>query len=183
MIIVLSGTNRPGSNTLKVARIIESYYRDMNQEAEVLSLEELPPEIYDPAAYAEKPAAFTAINDRILKSSGLHVVIPEYNGSFPGVLKYFIDMLKFPDSFEQRCVAFTGLAAGSWGGLRPVEQMQMIFGYRNARIMPERVWIPGIGGKLADDGKSITDENLTGRLKNQARKFVDFVKCNKGHTL
>ena len=40
----------------------------------------------------------------VLQAEGLIVVTPEYNGSLPGVLKYFIDMLKFPESFEQRPV-------------------------------------------------------------------------------
>ena len=29
-------------------------------------------------------------------------IVPEYNGSFPGVLKTFIDGLAFPDTFEQK---------------------------------------------------------------------------------
>ena len=49
-------------------------------------------------------------------------------------------MLKFPESFEKRPVCFTGLGAGIWGALRPVEQLQAIFGYRNAYLFPERVF-------------------------------------------
>ena len=52
---------------------------------------------------------------RVLDAAGLHIITPEYNGSFPGVLKYFIDMLKFPESFVEKPVAFTGEAAGLWG--------------------------------------------------------------------
>jgi len=58
----------------------------------------------------------------VLMAAGLHVVLPEYNGSYPGVLKYFIDMLKFPESFENKPAAFVGVANGQWGALRAVEQ-------------------------------------------------------------
>ena len=61
-------------------------------------------------------------------------------------------MLPFPESFEQRPVCFVGLAAGIWGALRPVEQLQAIFGYRNAYIFPERVFMPGIGKLLNEAG-------------------------------
>ena len=111
----------------------------------------------------------------VLQASGLHVVTPEYNGSMPGVLKYFIDLLKFPESFERRPVCFTGLAAGTWGALRPVEQLQQIFGYRNAHIYPERVFIPGIGNQLGADGR-LKDEELVGRLRKQAAGFAEFTR-------
>ena len=93
----------------------------------LLDLAHLPPEIFSPASYAEKPAAFKKFTDAILAADGVVIVTPEYNGSVPGILKYFIDMLPFPESFEQRPVCFVGLAAGIWGALRPVEQLQAIF--------------------------------------------------------
>ncbi len=178
MIEIIAGTNRPGSNALKVSKIIEGYYKELGADAQVLSLEELPQELFNPKCYAEKPDSFKSIQDRILNADGLHVVVPEYNGSFPGVLKYFVDMLKFPESFERRCVAFTGEAAGVWGGFRSVEQLQLIFGYRNANLLPERVWIPGVNGKISEDGSNITDDFTQKMLKDQCAKFVDFVKVN-----
>jgi chromate reductase len=119
--------------------------------------------------------SFQPFADAVLQSAGLHVVTPEYNGSVPGVLKYFIDMLKFPESFERRPVCFTGLAAGVWGALRPVEQLQQIFGYRNAYLFPERVFMPGIGNLLDDNGR-LNSAELLERLRKQAEGFVDFVE-------
>ena len=175
MITLIVGTNRPGSNTRKVARNIEEIYVSLGVPMRVLDLAHLPPGIFSPESYGEKPTAFKPFSDGVLQADGLIVVTPEYNGSVPGVLKYFIDMLKFPESFEQRPVCFVGLAAGMWGALRPVEQLQMIFGYRNAFIYPERVFLPGIGGLLDDEGK-LTDADISKRLKAQAEGFVDFVE-------
>src|SRR5215207_8324797 len=112
MIEVISGTNRPGSNSLKVARIIEGLYKKLGVEVQILDLQEMPLELFKPTAYAEKPEGWQRITDRVLDASGLHVVTPEYNGSFPGVLKYFIDLLKFPESFERKPVAFVGVSNG-----------------------------------------------------------------------
>lgn len=179
MIEIIAGTNRPGSNTLKVARLLESCYRQANASARVLSLADLPPEIFNPTSYAIKPAAFEPFTQRVVQSDGLHVVVPEYNGSFPGVMKYFIDMLKFPESFEHRCVAFTGLAAGIWGGFRSVEQLQMIFGYRNAYILPERVWIPRINNQWNSDETDFADSAISEMLQKQVDQFIQFVRRHK----
>jgi NAD(P)H-dependent FMN reductase len=115
----------------------------------------------------------------VLDSSGLIVVSPEYNGGVPGVLKYFIDMLKFPESFEARPVCFVGVAAGIWGALRPIEQLQMIFGYRNAYIFPERVFLPRVNDLLDDDGRLNDAESLK-RLRQQAEGFISFVERQRG---
>src|SRR3954453_3786670 len=172
-VLIVSGTNRPNSNALRISRVLQRLYENEKAEAQILSLEELPRDVFDGAAYATKPPGMVAIQNQVLQAKGLHVVTPEYNGSFPGVLKYFIDMLKFPESFERKPVAFVGESAGLWGGLRSVEQLQMIFGYRNAHIFPERVFIPGIGKQLDASGK-LTDSALDERLKVQCTRFARF---------
>ena len=179
MLVQIIGTNRPGSNTRKVARQVEEIYAALGARLQVLDLAQLPTEIFSPASYAEKPKSFQPFSEAILNSSGLVVITPEYNGSLPGVLKYFIDMLKFPESFEQRPVCFIGLGAGMWGALRPVEQLQMIFGYRNAFVYPERVFLPKINDLLNGEGR-FTNPEITERLKTQAAGFIDFVKRLKG---
>jgi chromate reductase, NAD(P)H dehydrogenase (quinone) len=180
MIEIIAGTNRPGSNTLKLSRIIEGFYRDLGSPVRILSLEEMPAEIFAPSSYAIKPASFQPLSDRVLQADGLHFVVPEYNGSFPGVLKYFMDMLKFPESFEHRPMAFTGLSAGVWGAFRAVEQFQLICGYRNAYVLPERVWIPGINSCWKKEGEGLIDEGLVERLRTQAGLFIEFVRRNGG---
>ena len=182
MITIIAGTNRPGSNSRKVAAELETIYAGLNVPVQVLDLAQLPQEIFSPASFGEKPKSFQPFADAVLQSSGLHVVTPEYNGGVPGVLKYFIDMLKFPESFERRPVCFTGVAAGIWGALRPVEQLQGIFGYRNAHIFPERVFMPTVNNVL-DGGGRIKDAELMGRLKKQAEGFVEFVEKLKGAKL
>ena len=175
MLTLIVGTNRPGSNTRKVARNVEEIYTSLEVPLNVLDLAELPPEIFSPTAYAEKPTSFSRFSEEVVNASGLVVVTPEYNGSVPGILKYFIDMLKFPESFEERPVCFVGLGAVMWGALRPVEQLQAIFGYRNAFVYPVRVFMPRVNSLLDSDGR-ITDSDVVERLREQAIGFIDFVE-------
>ena len=176
MITIISGTNRPDSSTLKIAREVEDIYRKLEVETQLLDLQELPNEIFEPSSYATKPLSFNKFTQPILEAKGLVVIAPEYNGGPPGVLKYFIDMLPFPESFEHRPVAFIGLAAGMWGGLRPVEHLQQIFGYRNAHIFPDRIFLPGIMSLLSDESK--LKSGLEWELvEKQCKDFVNFTKA------
>lgn len=175
MMLIISGTSRPDSNALKISRLVQKHYASAGNPAEIFSLGDLPPEAFLPSVYATKPPSVVTLQQRVLDAKGLHIVTPEYNGSFPGVLKHFIDLLKFPESFQDKPVAFTGESAGMYGALRAVEQLQQIFAYRNAHLFPERVFIPSVHTKLDASG-TLTDPELDGRLKNQALHFVQYVK-------
>jgi len=179
-ITVVSGTNRPGSRTRRVAqRLLERYARVDGVQAEILDLKDLPTSLAAPEAYDEKPPAFRPFADRVLASDGLHVVSPEYNGGMPGILKLFIDHLPFPESFERRPVAFVGVAAGRFGALRPIEQLQGVFGYRNAHVYPPRVFIAGAARALDDDGEAV-EPFVRGLFDDQVTGFVDFVRRLRG---
>ena len=49
MIVTISGTNRPSSNTLRITRIVESILKNQGRQTAVLDLAALPTELLDPA--------------------------------------------------------------------------------------------------------------------------------------
>ena len=174
-ITVVCGTNRRNSQSIIVSKKIQKLYADRDVDCSVIDLQEMPPEIYSPDAYLDKPESFKPYSDLVLDSAGLVVVVPEYNGSYPGALKLFIDMLPFPQAFENRPTAFVGIAAGIWGGLRAVEQLQQVFGYRNGFSFNERVFVPGIYQEQVEDGLFKT-ELINELLISQTDNFIKFVK-------
>lgn len=180
MIGIISGSIRLGSNALKVARHLEAVYGGLGEQTHLLDLRALPPEAYTGEAYADRPdSVVKGFVEPVLAASGLVVVVPEYNGSYPGVLKHFIDLLPFPESFENRPVAFVGVAAGYYGGLRAVEQLQMVFAYRNGLLFNKRVFIPNVYGIMGEGGE-IADAGIRERLEGQATAFVRFVASHHG---
>lgn len=180
MITVIAGTNREGSKTGRVARYVAGLHRESGEETVLLDLTRLPPECLSPTVYATKPAAFEqAFVEPVLRADGLVIVIPEYNGGFPGVMKLFIDLLPFPEAFEKRPTCYIGLAAGQWGALRSVEQLQMIFAYRNAFNFNERVFLPQVSDLFPEEGDP-GDPKLAERLQKQARHFRLFAKTLRG---
>lgn len=173
MITLISGTNRPNSQTQKVTQFLSGEFKRAGANNQILDLGDLPLSVFSPEAYAEKPREFSKFSDAVLQSKGLVVVTPEYNGSFPGVLKLFIDHLKFPESFENRPVGFVGVAAGMWGGLRSVEQLQMIFAYRNAKLFNERIFLPRIESQFGPTGE-LTSPLVKTLVDSFVKNFVKF---------
>jgi len=74
MIVIISGTNRPGSNTRKVTARVEAGYKALGVTTQLLDLTEMPPELFAPTSYAEKPAGFKKFADAILAADGLESV-------------------------------------------------------------------------------------------------------------
>lgn len=170
---IIAGTDRPGSSTLKLAQYVQGIYKNLGEDVEIIDLAEAKEHLHRGPHYGKDDLGMKIYLDKILHSEGLIVVTPEYNGSMPGILKYFIDHLKFPESFEYRPVCFVGLSAGMFGGLRPVEHLQQIFGYRNAFIFPERVFIMA-SHKVLDAQGAVQDENIHKLLVQQAVHFRKF---------
>ncbi|RYZ67771.1 MAG: NADPH-dependent oxidoreductase, partial [Proteobacteria bacterium] len=169
---IISGTDRADSNTLKIAKHIQSLYRDLGEQTEVIDLREIRKELISGPHYGkDQPEGLAKEIDKISSSDGLVIVCPEYNGSMPGILKYYIDHFKFPDSFEYRPVCFVGVG-WMFGGMRPVEHLQQVFGYRNAFVYPQRVFMVNAPKHMKDG--LVTDPTMLELLKSQAAGFQKF---------
>lgn len=180
-IVIVPGTNRKSSLSRGLAKALIADYEALGHSVDFLELN-LTPEFLEPDAYPEKNKeprpAISALVNRFLAADGVVFVIPEYNGSYPGILKLFVDMLPYPQGFDKRPCAFVGLSAGQFQSLRAVEHFQGVAGYRHAYIFPERVFI-GDSFKQFDGAGKLNDAKLAERLKKQANGFVNFIAALK----
>lgn len=172
---IISGTDRPNSNALGVSNYVQRLYAAQSVEVEVISLEDFPFEKIVGGKYGKDIPEVEEFIDPIINADGLIFVIPEYNGSFPGVLKVFVDYLPFPEAFEKMPMAFIGEANGAFGGLRSVEQFQMIANYRNALQFPERVFISRVKNEFSEE-EGLKDSFKQKLLNSQVENFVKFVE-------
>ena len=93
-IVIVSGTNREGSMSLKMANKLVAQYEAEGASVQLIDLATLPQDIFVPSIYKEKPESFAPFHEPILNADGILFVVPEYNGSFPGILKYYIDYMQ-----------------------------------------------------------------------------------------
>jgi chromate reductase len=176
-IVVIPGTNREGSNSGRIASLVVAEYQGRGCSVDRLDLA-LGPAFVDPTAYQAPAPEIKAMVARFCKADGVVFVVPEYNGSFPGVLKLFIDMLPYPAGFDGRPCAYIGIAAGQFQGLRAVEHLQGVSGYRQAHNYPVRLFIGDIRSALTPQG-AFANPQLAERLAKQAAGFLRYVDSLK----
>lgn len=171
---ILSATDRPNSNALKISVYAERFLAE-KAFTKVFSLKDFPLEDVIGGKYHDKPGSVKKFNKEFLDADGFVFVIPEYNGGFPGILKLFYDYLPFPDALAKIPVCLIGEAAGSFGALRPVEQFSQLLIYRQAHIFPERLFIQRVNDSF-DESEGLNSEKMQQIWEKQLNSFPDFVE-------
>ena len=165
MIALISGTNRPNSRT----RIVTDALHDimihhMDSEINQINLEDLSHDMYHEDMYqAEKQHGhLVELQDSVIVPANLWVIVsPEYNGSYAGALKLFIDALsvrKYAETFKGKKVALVGVAAGRAGNLRGMEHLTGLLNYLGMTVYPNKLPISSIEKQL--DGDSLNDSTI-----------------------
>ena len=173
MVTIISATNRPGSSTLKLSQYYQKKLKEKGLEAGLLSLTQLPGNLIESDMYGKHSAEFKLIQDIITQTQKFLFVIPEYNGSFPGILKLFIDICSFPESFYEKKAALVGLSSGKYGNIRGIDHFTGICHYMHLHVMPLKIHIADIKTELNANGDLFKEDTL--RFTNeQMDKFIVF---------
>lgn len=181
MIQIISSTDRPGSRTLEVAKYVAKLYEELKVPCELMDLAKL--DLKDAVGgdyYKGAQGTFKAAVEKINQADGCVFLVPEYNGSYPGILKLFVDYWQYPKTFENRPMAFIGLGT-RWGGLRAVEHLQQAFGYRNAFIFPHRLFIANVKDNFQNG--EFKDQMMLDVLKTQTREFIKYMRGLRSESL
>jgi chromate reductase len=170
MITIIAATNRPKSNTLKVAKFYQKLIEMQGENVALLSLEKVPADVAFNELYGNRSKVFQEILDEyIIPSKKLVIIVPEYNGSFPGIVKTFIDAIH-PDLLRGKKVALVGVSSGRAGNLRGMEHLTGILNYLGLFVHPNRLPVSSILTLLDEQG-NVKDVNTIAVLK----KHVDDV--------
>jgi NAD(P)H-dependent FMN reductase len=113
---VILGTTRKGRMSAHVARFVHGeLLKRKGVTSEVIDIAKLPMPV-DDAGEAIKDAAFS---EKMNRADGLVIVSPEYNHSFPGLLKHVLDScLK---EYIHKPAGIAGVSAGPFGGARGIQ--------------------------------------------------------------
>lgn len=163
MITVISGTNRPNSYSIRLANYYLDALAGKGETVSLLSLNDLPGTITISDLYGNRSEEFTPFQDKIDTSDKFIFIIPEYNGSFPGILKVFMDACSFPDSFSGKKAALVGISSGRYGNIRGIDHFTGVCNYCGLHVLPLRIHIPMIKEEISKDNQL---------LKEDTRRFV-----------
>ncbi len=164
MYTIISGTNRAGSNTLKVAKEYQRLLKEKGIEAGLLSLEGL--------NLLEWDKNFERIeNDIITPTDKFLFIVPEYNGSYPGALKLFFDTGKSHAIWWHKKALITGVSTGRAGNLRGMEHLAGVLNHLKVTVYPDMQPL-SVVDKLMDASGKFTDANIVAVINNQLDHFI-----------
>jgi NAD(P)H-dependent FMN reductase len=146
MITVISGTACNDSKTLRLATIYAEKLRAVQAEpVELLSLLGLP--------VWERGEELKRVERELLIPTRRFVfIMPEYNGSFPGMLKLLLDNSDIKACWWGKKALLTGLADGRAGNFRGLEHMTGILQYLHMDVYWDKIPLSRINEELDAHG-------------------------------
>jgi NAD(P)H-dependent FMN reductase len=173
MFTIISSTNRTGAYTRMIAGIYANILQEKGHIPNILDLKNLPRDFVFSALFENEGGnpEFNEIQKLVDATKKFIFIVPEYNGSFPGVLKAFIDGLRYPDSFRNKFAALVGLSSGHMGGALALSHLTDVLHYLGMHVLPIKPRLPRIT-RILEDG--VFSEPIYMQLLNdQAQQLID----------
>jgi NAD(P)H-dependent FMN reductase len=149
---VVLGTTRKGRASAHAAKLMaELLNRRAGVRSEVIDIASLPLPIDDAGEAIKSPALSAAI----AAADGLVIVAPEYNHSFPGLLKHALDSCL--NEYIHKAVGLVGVSAGPFAGIRVVQGLLPVMRELGLVTIFWDINIGQVGNVFAEDGRLVDD--------------------------
>lgn len=124
----------------------------------------------------QRDADFERIeNDIIIPARAFIFIVPEYNGSFPGVLKMLFDNSRSHEIWFNKEALITGNATGRAGNLRGMDHLADILNYVKITVHPNKLPLSTVNRLMDSEGK-FTDAGTLNAINNQLDEFLKWRK-------
>lgn len=174
MTTVISATNRKDSNTLKVAKEYVRLLKKKGEEVLLLNLEELPASVMSAAIFDEDDDAFVLLQEKYLFPAEKFVfIMPEYNGSMPGILKVMIDVADIEKAFYGKKALMVGVATGRAGNLRGMDHLTGVLNHLKMSVHYNKLPISRVNHELDESGQFHTPTTIR-VVEKQIDEFMYF---------
>lgn len=174
MIKIIVCTNRQNSVSKKIANIYQEVLQVLGASSEILELESLPTDFLFSALYHNngKNEAYNKFHKKVKSGDKFVFIVPEYNGSFPGILKSFIDGMSYPNGFMDKKCALVGISSGIGGGGIALSHLTDIFNYLGMHVLALKLKYPKIEENMSDS--LLTNKLYMELLHSQAVMLIKF---------
>jgi chromate reductase len=173
-IVIIVGTNRPNSTSRRLAEYYQQILSDLQETSVILDLVQLPHDFTVSALYhnSGKNDAFNSLKELLDDAQKFVFIVPEYNGSYPGVLKAFIDGLPYPNSFVNKKAALVGISSNMQGAALALSHLNDVFSYLGMNTLALRVKLAEIKTHFKEG--TITKPLYKELLEMQAEQIIRF---------
>lgn len=165
MYTIISGTNRPGSHSEKVAIEYQKILKNKDINATLFSLKGL-------NVLQRSPEYVKVESEILIPTQKFIFIIPEYNGSYPGVLKAMIDNSDVKKTWNYKKALLTGVATGRAGNLRGMDHLADTLHYMKMNVFYNKLPISVID-KIMDREGHLDNATLKA-INNQLDEFTEF---------
>ena len=174
MITIVVGTNRRHSKSKQVALFYQKLLSDLNTESQLLDIADLPDDFIRSALYENngKNESFNMYRHMMRESDKYVFIVPEYNNSYPGALKAFIDGLSYPSELLHKKAALVGISDGVQGGALALSHLNDVFNYLGMNVLAQRIRIPFMKKNFLEG--EIKDDFIHKLIREQAELLVKF---------
>lgn len=163
---IISCTNRQDSMTLKVAPLYYDILSAKTDNVRLLSL--LGKNVYERNDELKKIEA-----EYLIPAEKIVFVMPEYNGSFPGVLKLMMDNSDIKKCWWHKKAMLVGVADGRGGNLRGIEHMTNILHYLKMHVLYNKMPLSRINDEISPLGEWLKPGTLKA-INEQIDEFIKF---------
>jgi len=173
MITIFSATNRTDSNTEIIAKNYQKLTESQGEKAILYSFRDLPTDFVLAERYGESPESFSQVlKEMIMPVERFVFVIPEYNGSYPGITKLFLDTIN-PGVWQGKKAALVGVASGRAGNLRGMDHLAAVLNYLKMEVYSQKIPLSSVHQHLNESG-TIATEEYNELLTQQIKGFLKF---------
>ncbi len=166
MITIISGTNRADSMSLRTAKAYYEILKEQKIDVSLLSLE-------NKQVWERGPSMLAIEKQYLIPAEKFIFIMPEYNASFPGILKVMIDNSDIKKCWWYKKAMLTGISDGRAGNLRGIEHMTSILHYMKVNVSYNKLLLSKIKDEIDMDANIIKPE--TGLLiMQQIEEFLEF---------
>lgn len=174
MITIIMPSTRPGGKSAVVADEYKKALDALGEPCQILNLAEFTPQMIEATHYTFAPdrCGFEGIQQLVDASDKFVFILPEYNGSFPGLVKVFVDACRYPDTFQGKKAAMIGLSAGTQGAALAMAHFADILNYFGAHTLALRPRFIRINDAIQNG--ELLDEEYRYFIRLQAEQLKNF---------
>jgi len=163
---IIVGTNRVGSNSKKVGKFYQQVLKSKGIDAELVTLENFS---LDPSS-----SSFVSFQEQHLKPVTKFIfILPEYNGSYPGIFKSMIDITDIKNCWPGKKAMLVGVATGKGGNIRGLEHVTGVLNYLKVNVLANKLPVSMVD-KLMDGEGNLVDTFTNNSIEQQVAEFIYF---------
>ncbi|NDC39934.1 MAG: NADPH-dependent FMN reductase [Chitinophagia bacterium] len=166
LITIISGTNRTGSVSLRMAGLYATILESMEVPHKVLSLEHQ-------AVWEKTPTMQQLEQEYLIPAEKFIFILPEYNASYPGIVKTMIDNSDIKKCWWHKKALLTGISEGRAGNIRGLEHMTSILHYMRVNVHYNKLILSRIKTEIDANGLNLKAETRD-MITEQVSQFIAY---------